>query len=96
VQKLLANVHNRLGFEEKDEDTQVTLLHRVTVVTWACRLGVESCTQTATDLFTEYQLKAENNPYVYHNYRYLIKHNLRREYTCFIQIQLDVQYSFFS
>jgi hypothetical protein len=93
VQKLLANIHDRLGFDEKEVDTQQTLLHRIIVVTWACRLGVESCTQKATELFTEYREKAENNPYVYHNY--LIRHNLRREYTCFIQIQLDVQYSFF-
>jgi hypothetical protein len=79
VQELLANVSDTLGFEEKEEDTQVTLLHRVIVVTWACRLGAEDCVRNATDMFTEYKAKAENNPYVYHNY--LIRQNLRKEYT---------------
>ena len=77
----LANVYDTLGFEEKKDDTQVTLLHRVNVVTWACRLGLEDCVSNATEKFRKYEEDAENNKYVYHNY--LIRHNLRREYTLF-------------
>lgn len=79
MQKLLANVYNTLEFEEKEDDTQVTLLHRVSVVTWACRLGLEDCVKNSIDLFRKYEAKAGNNPYVYHNY--LISHKLRTEYT---------------
>jgi len=79
VQKLLANVYDTLGFEEKEVDTQVTLLHRVSVVTWACRLGLQDCVTKATGIFRDYKEETENNPYVYHNY--LIRHNLRRKYT---------------
>jgi hypothetical protein len=79
VQKLLANVYDTLGFEEKKNDTQVTLLHRVSVVTWACQLGLGDCIKKATDIFTVYEETAGNNLYVYHNY--LIRHNLRRKYT---------------
>jgi hypothetical protein len=79
VQKLLANVYGTLGFEEKKDDTHVTLLHRVSVVTWACRLGLEDCVKSATHIFREYKEKAGNNPYVYHIY--FIRHNLRRKYT---------------
>jgi hypothetical protein len=79
VQNLLANVYDTLGFEEEDSDTQVTLLHRVSVVTWACQLGLEDCVEKATDTFRKYEETAGNNTYVYHNY--LIKHNLRRKYT---------------
>jgi len=79
VQKLLANVYDTLGFEEKEDDTQVTLLHRVNVLTWACRLDLGDCVKKATDMFNEYEGKAENNPYVYHNY--FLRHNLRRKYT---------------
>jgi hypothetical protein len=79
VQKLLANVYGTLGFEEKKDDTQVTLLHRDSLVKWACRLGLGDCVKSATDIFREYEEKAGNNPYVYHNY--LIRHNLRRKYT---------------
>ena len=68
MQKLLANVYGTLGFEEKEGDTQVTLLHRVNVLTWACRLGLEDCVKNAIDIFKEYEEKAENNPYVCHNY----------------------------
>jgi hypothetical protein len=81
VKKLLANIYDTLGFEEKKDDTQIKLLHRVIVVTWACRVGLEDCVNSATDSFTEYEGNAENNPYVYHNY--LITHNLRRDYTLF-------------
>lgn len=62
VKKLLANVYGLLGFEEKKDDTQVTLLHRVIVVTWVCRLGLEDCVKNAVDIFSEYEEKAENNP----------------------------------
>ena len=79
MQKLLANVCDTLGFEEKKDDTQVILLHRVNVLTWACRLGREDCVKNATDIFREYEEMAGNNPYVYPNY--LIRHNLRRKYT---------------
>ena len=79
MQNLLANVYDTLGFEEKKDDTQVTLLHRVSVLTWACRLGLEDCVKYATDIFREYEEMAGNNPYVYHNY--LIRHNLRRKYS---------------
>lgn len=76
--KLLANVYDTLRFEEKKNDTQVTLLHRVSVLTWACRLGLEDCVKNANDSFTEYEETAGNNRYVYHNY--LVRHNLRRKY----------------
>lgn len=79
MQKLLANIYNILGFEEKKNDTQVTLLHRVSVVTWACRLGLEDCVNNAADSFAEYEKNAGNNTYVYHNY--LIRQNFRRENT---------------
>ena len=79
MQNLLVNVYDTLGFEEKEDDTQVTLLHRVSVLTWACRLGLGDCVKNATDIFREYEETAGNNPYVYHNY--LIRHNLRRKYT---------------
>lgn len=73
---LLANVYDTLGFEEKKEDTHVTLLHRVSVATWACRLGLEDCVKNAVDIFRKYEETPGNNPYVYPNY--LIRHNLRR------------------
>ena len=72
MKKLLANVYGTLGFEEKKNDTQLTLLHRVIVVTWACRLGLEDCVKNATDFFSEYKEEAENNTYVYHNYLLLL------------------------
>ena len=75
---LLANVYDTLGFEEKEKEPQVTLLNRVNVLTWACRLGQEDCVKNATDIFTEYEETEGNNLYVYHNY--LIRHNLRRKY----------------
>jgi len=62
VQKLLANVYDTLGFEEKEDDTQVTLLHRVSVLTWACRLGLGDCVKNATDIFREYEGTAGNKP----------------------------------
>jgi len=62
VQNLLANVYDTLGFEEKEDDTQVTLLHRVNVLTWACRLDLGDCVKKATDMFNEYEGKAGNNP----------------------------------
>jgi hypothetical protein len=77
VKKLLANVYDTLGFEEKNNDTQLTLLHRVSVVTWACRLGLEECVKNAKDIFSEYEEEAENNPYVYHNYLLLLPIALR-------------------
>ena len=79
MQNLLANVYDTLGFEENKNDTQVTLLHRVSIVTWACRLDLGDCVKNATDIFSEYEENPGNNPYVYHNY--LIRHNLRRKYT---------------
>jgi hypothetical protein len=79
VQKLLANIYDTLGFEDKKDDTQVTLLHRVSVVTWACRLGIEHCVKNSAGMFSGYEKNTEHNMYVYHNY--LIRHNLRREYT---------------
>ena len=75
---LLANVYDTLGFEEKEADTHVTLLNRVNVLTWACRLGQEDCVKNATDIFREYEKPEGNNTYVYHNY--LMRHNLRRKY----------------
>jgi hypothetical protein len=72
VKNLLANVYGTLGFEEKEDDTQLTLLHRVIVVTWACRLGLEDCVKNATDIFSEYEEEAENNTYVYHDYLLLL------------------------
>lgn len=79
MQELLANVYDTLGFEENKNDTQVTLLHRVSVVTWACRLDLGNCAKNATDIFREYEEHPGNNPYVYYNY--LIRHSLRRKYT---------------
>ena len=79
MQNLLANVYETLGFEEEKGDTQVTLLHRVSVLTWACRLGLEDCVKKATDIFKQYEETAENNMYVCHNY--LIRQNSRRKYT---------------
>ena len=79
MKKLLANVYGTLGFEEKKNDTQLTLLHRVIVVTWACRLGLENCVKNAVDIFTQCEGKAGNNLYVYRNY--IIRHNVRRKYT---------------
>jgi hypothetical protein len=51
-----------LGFEEKLSDTQVTLLHRVNVLTWACRLGLNGCVTKAVDIFKAYKEDAENKP----------------------------------
>ena len=79
MRKLLAKVYDTVGFEEKKDDTQVTLLHRASIVLWACRMGLEGCVKSATDIFREYEEKAGNSQYVYHNY--LIRHNLRRKYT---------------
>ena len=64
VLNLLANVYDTLGFEEKEGDTHITLLHRVSVVTWACRLSLEDCVTKATDNFREYEETTENNMYV--------------------------------
>ncbi|KDR22501.1 Aminopeptidase N [Zootermopsis nevadensis] len=62
VLNLLRGVYDELGFEEKSGDTQVRLLHRVSVLTWACRLGLEDCVNRAVDIFKAYKGDAENNP----------------------------------
>jgi hypothetical protein len=62
VLNLLEDVYEELGFEERDDDNQVTLLHRVSVLTWACRLGLEDCVNRAVEIFKSYQEDAENHP----------------------------------
>jgi hypothetical protein len=62
VLNLLEDVYEQLGFEERDDDTQVTLLHRVSVLTWACRLGLEDCVNRAVDIFISYQEDTETHP----------------------------------
>ncbi|CAG2062065.1 unnamed protein product [Timema podura] len=51
VLSLLDKVYSQLGFQEKESDDHVTKLNRNLILTWACKLGSESCTKTATKLF---------------------------------------------
>nr|CAD7445351.1 unnamed protein product [Timema bartmani] len=51
VLSLLDKAYNQLGFQEKESDDHVTKLNRHLILTWACKLGSESCTKTATELF---------------------------------------------
>jgi hypothetical protein len=62
ILNLLRDVYDMLGFEEKTNDTQVALLHRVSVLTWACRLGLDDCVNRAVDIFKAYEEDAENKP----------------------------------
>jgi hypothetical protein len=57
---LLQHAYETLGFEEQDNDKQVTLLFRVSVLTWACRLGLQECVNTAVGIFKQYQENTEN------------------------------------
>jgi hypothetical protein len=55
----LEHVYETLGFEEQDDDKQVTLLLRVSILTWACRLGLQECVNTAVGIFKQYQEDTE-------------------------------------
>ncbi|PNF37826.1 Aminopeptidase N [Cryptotermes secundus] len=68
----LQHVYETLGFQEQDSDNQVTLLFRVSVLTWACRLGLQECIDTAVSMFKQYQENTENK----------IPANLRRLVFC--------------
>ncbi|KAJ8889375.1 hypothetical protein PR048_008874 [Dryococelus australis] len=60
VLKLLDNVYNSLGLEEKSEDTHVTKLHRSLILTWACNYGVKSCTDMARSEFAKLMADPDN------------------------------------
>nr|CAD7397318.1 unnamed protein product [Timema poppensis] len=51
VLSLLDKAYKQLDFQEKKSDDHVTKLNRNLILTWACKLGSESCTKTATELF---------------------------------------------
>jgi hypothetical protein len=52
-------VYETLGSQEQDNDDQATLLFRVSVLTWACRLGLQECVNTAVGSFKQYQENTE-------------------------------------
>lgn len=56
---LLEHVYETLGSQEQDNDDQATLLFRVSVLTWACRLGLQECVNTAVGSFKQYQENTE-------------------------------------
>nr|CAD7256997.1 unnamed protein product [Timema shepardi] len=51
VLSLLDKAYQQLGFQEKKSDDHVTKLNRNLILTWACKLGSESCIKTSTELF---------------------------------------------
>ncbi|XP_058791213.1 aminopeptidase N [Phymastichus coffea] len=65
VLKLLDNVYQKVGFKDRLDDPQLTVLTRIDVLTWACLFGHEDCVRNAVGHFAAWRNESQpnlNNP----------------------------------
>lgn len=71
IQKILEGVYEHLGFEEKEDDSQIDHYNRANVLQWACRYKHEDCVKNAMAEFNKaksdssYLVPVDIRPVVY-------------------------------
>lgn len=59
------NVYQKVGFKDRLDDPQLTVLTRIDVLTWACLFGHEDCVRNAVSQFAAWRNESQpnvNNP----------------------------------
>ncbi|XP_046650885.1 aminopeptidase N-like [Daphnia pulicaria] len=69
IKWLILPTYEQIGFEERKGDSQLVILNRNQIISWACRLGVSECVNNATSLYKLWMAQPDNSNWVNSNYK---------------------------
>lgn len=71
-------IYNELGFDEKDNESHVQLMHRARVIQHACFYNYVYCTNRAQLLFRDWMSERTKNLYAHSSFATVALISLRR------------------
>lgn len=57
---IITPVFQEIGFNQKKNDSHLTILNRDQILSWACKLGIPECVKNATALYKSWMNKPDN------------------------------------
>lgn len=60
---LILPTFQELGFDQKSNDSHLTILNRGQILDWACRIGISECIDNATALYRSWMNQPESEGY---------------------------------